>query len=268
MSLREFSGNAKPTSLSADITSASTSLSIADPTGWPTGSTAPFVATIDRGTASEEKVLVTSRSSNTLTGVVRGYDGTTATAHLATATVEHTGSAVDFREANTHVNDITGDPHPQYLTPAEAAAAYLTPAAASGLYLALAAAQSGTVNTSESTTSTTYAALATAGPAATVTIGASGRALVIIGAALQNSGVGGESDVNFAISGATTQAAAAGNFERRLTFQSAVSNQYLRMSRVSLVTGLNAGSTTFTLMYKVTSGTGTFDGRHIVVIPL
>ena len=39
-------------------------------------------------------------------------------------------------------------------------------------------------------------------------------------------------------------------------------------SYTDLLTGLSAGSTTFTLKYRVTAGTGTFTNRTIAVIPL
>ncbi len=126
MPVREYSGSAKATTLSGSVTAAATVINVVDATGWPTGSVGPFVITLDAGVTTEEKVLVSGRTGNSLTVSARGFDGTTASDHGNAARVEHTLSATDIREANAHVNDTSGDPHPQYLTPAEGAALYPT----------------------------------------------------------------------------------------------------------------------------------------------
>lgn len=109
MSLREFAGAAPTTALSAQIGAASTSFTVTSGggTGYPTGASAPFIVCIDRDTAGEEKILCT-RSGDTFTVVTRGYDDTTASAHGINAPVEHVGGAIDFREANAHVNASSG----------------------------------------------------------------------------------------------------------------------------------------------------------------
>jgi len=122
--VREYSGSAKATSLTGAVTAGATVINVADATGWPTGAVGPFVVTIDAGVTTEEKVLVSGRTGNSLTVQTRGFDGTTASDHGNAASVQHTISAADIREANAHVNDSTGDPHPQYLTPTEGAALY------------------------------------------------------------------------------------------------------------------------------------------------
>lgn len=104
MPRREYSGNAKPTTLNGGITAAATSIAVADGTGYPTGATGPFVVTIAAGTAAEEKVLVASRSGTTLTVSARGWDGTTASAHDNSVSVAHTFSATDADEMNAFVN--------------------------------------------------------------------------------------------------------------------------------------------------------------------
>lgn len=96
---RSHSGTAAPTTLTGAINASDLSIPITDGTGWPTGPD-PFVVTLDRGTASEEKVLVEARVANTLTVQTRGYDGTTATSHDVGAAAEHTISAVEMTEAN------------------------------------------------------------------------------------------------------------------------------------------------------------------------
>ncbi len=86
---KEFLGGAPARTLASSITNVATSLTLSSGTSWPTGTPAKFVAVIDRGTANEEKVLITARSGTSCTGVQRGYDGTTAAAHNAGATIEH-----------------------------------------------------------------------------------------------------------------------------------------------------------------------------------
>jgi hypothetical protein len=103
MARRSYRGNSLATTVSVGITSSSTSLTLTDGSSFPTG-TSPFVVTLDFGQAGEEKILATTRSGNILTGLTRGYDGTTATAHSAGATARHTLSATDLDEANAHVN--------------------------------------------------------------------------------------------------------------------------------------------------------------------
>ena len=108
---KDYTGGAAQTTIVGDLTSGSLSISIASATGWPTGSNGPFTVVIDAGTASEEKVLVTSRSSTVLTVASsgdRGYDGTTATSHLSGATIDHCLAAKDLDEANYAVSQTVG----------------------------------------------------------------------------------------------------------------------------------------------------------------
>jgi hypothetical protein len=96
----EHTGNAVATTLATSITAATASIGIVASTGWPSGSVGPFWVTIDRGTASEEKILVLSRTGTTLTVSTRGADGTTATSHASGASIEHTISATEVDDAN------------------------------------------------------------------------------------------------------------------------------------------------------------------------
>lgn len=126
MAQRSYAGAAKRTSITGDITATSTNITVADGTGYPTGVDGPFAVAFELGVAAEEKVLIASRSGNTLTVATggRGFDGTTAADHRAGSTVDHVLTAIDIREANAHVNDTTGDPHPQYLNTTRGNAAY------------------------------------------------------------------------------------------------------------------------------------------------
>ena len=124
MTRRSFRGNTQPTTLAADVSPSATSLSVASATNFPDGTSGPFVLTLDLGQAGEEKVLVASRSGTTMSGLTRGFDGTTAVAHSTGAPVAHTLSAVDLDEANAHINS-TGDVHPQYLLETAASTTYV-----------------------------------------------------------------------------------------------------------------------------------------------
>lgn len=108
MALRyEHQGSAAATTLSTSVTAVSTTINIAASTGWPTGSVDPFWVTIDRGNASEEKVLVLSRTGTALTVTTRGADGTTASSHASGASIEHTISATEVDDANALAAQVT-----------------------------------------------------------------------------------------------------------------------------------------------------------------
>lgn len=96
---RYYSSVARRTTLTADLSSSATSMSVAAATGFP--SLYPYTLIIDQDTVNEEIVTVTNRSGTTLT-VTRGADGTAAVAHTAGAQVEHGVSARDFTESRQH----------------------------------------------------------------------------------------------------------------------------------------------------------------------
>jgi hypothetical protein len=106
MSRRHYA-NAAATTLTAPVTSSDTTIEVASVTGLPVSY--PFILILDRETASEEVVLVTTGSGTALT-VTRGYDNTPAFAHANGAVVVHGISAIDADEANAHVN-ATSDVH-------------------------------------------------------------------------------------------------------------------------------------------------------------
>lgn len=114
---RQYEGGAAASVLTSALAASTAAQTIFcnNLTNWPTGSGGrPFNVVIDRGTASEEKILCSSRAGNTLTvynvGPVngRGYDGTPVTAHTVNAIVEHVFTAIDADEANAHVNTASG----------------------------------------------------------------------------------------------------------------------------------------------------------------
>lgn len=122
------------------------------------------------------------------------------------------------------------------------------------------------VSTSETTTSTSYTDLTTTSDTVTATIGSSGMALVLVSANLQNNTQASRSYMGFAVSGATTQAAA-DSYSISIGIPASVANMG-NHSGSFLVTGLNAGSNTFKAKYRVSATTGTFADRRIAVIPL
>lgn len=111
---REYVGGAQSARLASGLAGNTSALTIScnDLTNWPTGTGGtPFYVVVDRGTASEEKILCASRSGNTLTvynvGLVngRGADDTSVTSHSSNAVIEHVFTATDADEANAHINN-------------------------------------------------------------------------------------------------------------------------------------------------------------------
>jgi hypothetical protein len=102
---REFSGSVLRTTLSSNISNTSTTISVVDGSTYPTGTSNPFVIVIDRGVSGEEKILISSRSTNTFTVDTRGYDGTTAVAHTAGAFIDHVLDAAVIQDMNTTTYD-------------------------------------------------------------------------------------------------------------------------------------------------------------------
>jgi hypothetical protein len=121
MTTRKYSSTSQETSLVTALAAGSgnTTMVVGSATALMAstipGNTSPletFTVVIDPDTALEEIVDVTYPStpeSNTLT-IVRAVDGTSAIAHSAGAKVRHMASGRDFREANTHIKNVT-DPH-------------------------------------------------------------------------------------------------------------------------------------------------------------
>ena len=101
--LKDFDGGAQKTTLTAAMTNAATSFSVVDGSSFPPGSS-PFVVVIDRGLATEEKVLVSSRVGNSFNVLERAYDGSSAQTHALGAIVEHALDAYTVEQANRYVN--------------------------------------------------------------------------------------------------------------------------------------------------------------------
>lgn len=123
---------------------------------------------------------------------------------------------------------------------------------------------SDTVNTSQTTTSTSYVDLASAGPTAgPVTSGT--RVIVWMTAQMNNATAAAETLASVAVSGATTTAA---DDNYCVEVQQATGATFADVTACRAVRlTVTAGSNTFTMKYRVVSGTGTYKRRCVVVIP-
>lgn len=142
--------------------------------------------------------------------------------------------------------------------------------------------QSADVASVQSTTSSSFTDLATVGPEVTINVGPSGRVLVICSADIQAEAPRGSTLntgtalMGYTMSGANTSAALDGYATKTSIQYDNVSTSFITtlrvnaaMSRVTLRTDLNPGSTTFTAKYKrETAGTATFTNRNITVMVL
>lgn len=120
--MAENLGNGVSTTLTAPMTNSDLSASVLSSLGFPDPN---FRIRID-----DELMLVTSKGLGTTWTVTRGVEGTAAVAHNADAEVTHilTKDGLDQFVAERVASGISsheaaGDPHPQYTTTAEAAAA-------------------------------------------------------------------------------------------------------------------------------------------------
>jgi len=120
-----------------------------------------------------------------------------------------------------------------------------------------------TVATAETTGSTAYTNLITVGPAVTVTTGS--QAVVLLTCTTSENTAAANAWMSYAVSGATTTAP---NDGLGLTAQNSTANIADARTVAILHTGLTPGSNTFTAKYRVTSGTGTFTQRKLIVLPL
>lgn len=128
--------------------------------------------------------------------------------------------------------------------------------------------QTSSTTSSGATTSTTYSSLNDSViTAVTLTIGVNGIAVVSQTAQMYNTTNAAENYASFAVSGASTIASSDLN---AVVFglPTVGSGMTLQASHCSVLTGLTPGSTTFTMTYRVSAGTGTFTNRTISVIPL
>lgn len=112
---RSYSGNAVTTSLAANITNVATSFQSLSATGYPDGTGGPFAVQV-----GSEVIRCSSRAGTTFTVQTvpvsgRGWDGTTAAAHIVGEVINHVYTATDAEESNQHIVNTGLDHHSQYL---------------------------------------------------------------------------------------------------------------------------------------------------------
>lgn len=119
------------------------------------------------------------------------------------------------------------------------------------------------IDTSETTASLAYTNLATVGPTVTVTTG--DRAWVMCSARMGNTALSGHSYMGPACTGATTIGA---QNNKACNMGGVTAANDLAVGEVNIWTGLTPGVNTFTAKYVVTTGTGNFSNRVLIVFPL
>lgn len=164
-------------------------------------------------------------------------------------------SVLTAAQLNTHLRDNLNETAPALAT--EAGGYFVSTGANS---IAERVGKRETISNEETTSSTSYTDLDTHGPEVTVTTAA--LALVIWGAEIRNDG-GGTTRVTVDVSGAST---VAGHDIRALTNMSGAENR-MEASHAVFYDGLTPGENTFTMQYRVSSGTGTFQRRRLIVLP-
>lgn len=106
-------GAAAKTTVSGSMTVAAPggggTFAVASAAGYPV--IGKFVVTIERGLATEEKILITSRSGTTFTVNQRGYDGTSAADHPSGASCELALPATAVQTLIDHENGTQAAPH-------------------------------------------------------------------------------------------------------------------------------------------------------------
>ncbi|WP_218153235.1 hypothetical protein [Streptomyces sp. CC53] len=176
-------------------------------------------------------------------------------------------ATITAAEWNTHVRDNLLETEP---AKADATDVYLVSTGAN--VLAKRASAGDHIEAQQATTSTSYTDLSTAGPAVTVTTGT--KAIVWISCAMNQTVTDALMAASFAVSGATAVSASddwavmTSGVTRNPNMTGNPRDNHNRRGVARMVTGLNAGSNTFTMKYRVGSGTGHFHNREIDVLPL
>ena len=168
-----------------------------------------------------------------------------------------TSEVVTASNMNTHVRDNFLETAP---AKAVAASAFIVTDGANSILQRTPELEN--VDTSETTASTSYVDLATVHSESTTT---GTRAMIFIKAGISNNTAGAVSYMSYAISGASTASA---SDIKAVAYESSAANDFAQMGTLTLQDGLNAGVNTWTMKHRVTAGTGTFQRRGFVIIPL
>lgn len=105
MSRRHYVDNAPTCTLASPAGSTDTTITLSSATGLP--ATFPYTGTLDLGLSTAENVMVTAAAGAVLT-VTRNIDSLGAFSHITGSNFNHTSVALDYDEANSHVNASTG----------------------------------------------------------------------------------------------------------------------------------------------------------------
>ena len=119
------------------------------------------------------------------------------------------------------------------------------------------------IDTLETSSSTSYTNLSTVGPSVTLATGS--MAFVFFSAQMGNSVDDGSPYTSYAVSGATTVAA---SDIRSTQFDGTGAGEQASGGMMDFISGLTPGTNTFTMKYRVASGTGNWQRRTIGVLPL
>jgi hypothetical protein len=115
---------------------------------------------------------------------------------------------------------------------------------------------------SVNTTSVTYVQLGAGTPTVTATTGT--RAMIFLAVRIENNTANAGALCSYQISGATTAAAAD---SISVAIDGIAAANFNRLAMANCETVLTAGSNTFTVNYRATSGTATFQDRLLAVLP-
>lgn len=126
--------------------------------------------------------------------------------------------------------------------------------------LAMRKVDSASALATQTTTSTTYTTAS--GPAVTLTTGT--RAITWLFCYLTIDTNSNSAFYSVAVSGASTNAA---DDNRALTVGRYTTQFLIGATQIVYITGLTAGSNTFTGQIRVTGGTGTYDNRRVIAMP-
>lgn len=119
------------------------------------------------------------------------------------------------------------------------------------------------VTSAQSTSSTAFTDLATVGPAVTITTGT--LALAWWSAQMDSNTATDANLMGIAVSGATTIAATS---DTALILRAVDAPNFTQQAAMAAYFSLTPGSNTFTAKYATGGGTGRFDERKLLVIPL
>jgi hypothetical protein len=235
---------------------------------------------ITGGGSSGAVTIGINAATTSVVGAVQLSDSTSTTSSVLASTPTATKSAYDLAAAAVPKSTVTTAGDVIYATGSSAVTRLGIGTAGQVLKVnsgatapEWGAAPGGTFNTarnvvatSESTTSTSFVGLTTA-LAVTVTTGT--KALVSIGARMSNGTVANNGAfMGVAVSGSTTLAASDQNSAGYYYFGSTVNFQPMPYATF-LITGLTAGSNTFTTQYKTLSGDSiAFTNRIISVVDM